>query len=323
MLGTLARGEPSRLWAIALVVSGVSLILFYGLGGIRKLVERRLGTTATIRDQGVYLERFRLPDIAWDLASVLVAWSVFAFLVNLPSPLVLGPVELIHRLTHDPEGVAALWAALKESIPLTIASLLLGILISGLWALIGRLYPTTGRILTSSILVTQAVPILALTPVFVLMLGRGVTITIVIAVLAVIFPGYAVIAQRLDTIPHELQYLSEMYGSSKWRRARAIDIPWAAYGVLTAVRIAAPRALLGVMLAEYLATGRGLGFLLAMARGRVDFTLVWAGVVATAVVGLVLNRIAAASEYYLQMRSQAGSVSGPMPIVPPRKGIEL
>jgi ABC-type nitrate/sulfonate/bicarbonate transport system permease component len=41
------------------------------------------------------------------------------------------------------------------------------------------------------------------------------------------------------------------------------------------MRLTAPRALLGVMIAEWLATGRGLGNLLNQSRGYLDFGMIW------------------------------------------------
>ena len=68
---------------------------------------------------------------------------------------------------------------------------------------------------------------------------------------------------------------------------RRVSLPFALPYLFAAARLAAPRALLGVMIAEWLATGTGLGNLLNEARGRLDYGMIWA-VAAVAVLLSVL-----------------------------------
>ena len=56
---------------------------------------------------------------------------------------------------------------------------------------------------------------------------------------------------------------------------RLVSIPASTPWIFAAMRLTAPRALLGVMIAEWLATGRGLGNLLNQSRGYLDFGMIW------------------------------------------------
>jgi len=62
------------------------------------------------------------------------------------------------------------------------------------------------------------------------------------------------------------------------------SLPWA----FAAARLTAPRALLGVMIAEWLATGRGLGALLNQSRGYMDFSMIWAVATLTVLLSVAL-----------------------------------
>jgi len=55
-----------------------------------------------------------------------------------------------------------------------------------------------------------------------------------------------------------------------------VSLPGSLPHVCAAARLVAPAALLGVMIAEWLATGYGLGNLLNEARGELDYGMIWA-----------------------------------------------
>ena len=56
---------------------------------------------------------------------------------------------------------------------------------------------------------------------------------------------------------------------------RLVTIPASLPYLFAATRLTVPRALLGVMIAEWLATGKGLGNLLNQSRGFLDFGMIW------------------------------------------------
>jgi len=296
MLGTLGRGEPVRLWAIAAVATGLSGAGYLLVAVIRASLEARLGSDTEIRDAGSAIDPIEFWHLFVGLISAVFAWELLAQLSSIGSPLILGPVEVIDRLAADTALLDQLLNAFASTAPVALLALGIGVSVATIWAIIGRVLPAIGNILTSATLVSQSVPLLALAPLLVLSLGRGVVVTVVISVLAIVFPGYAAILQRLETVPKELTSLARFYSRHRTSRLFHVELPWALYGIFTAIRIAVPRVLLGVMLAEYLATGQGLGFLMATARGRIDFTTVWAGIALTALFSLTLYYIAGLAE---------------------------
>ena len=66
--------------------------------------------------------------------------------------------------------------------------------------------------------------------------------------------------------------------------------------LFAAARLAAPRALLGVMIAEWLATGTGLGNLLNQSRGYLDFGMIWTVAVVSVLISVGIYLAAGAVE---------------------------
>ena len=70
--------------------------------------------------------------------------------------------------------------------------------------------------------------------------------------------------------------LCQAYGASPLTTLRKVQVPSALPALLASLRIAAPLALVGALLAEWLATGKGLGFKLLQAGALSDYSALWA-----------------------------------------------
>ena len=75
-----------------------------------------------------------------------------------------------------------------------------------------------------------------------------------------------------------------------------VAIPSALPYVFAATRLAVPRALLGVMIAEWLATGVGLGNLLNQSRGYLDYGMIWSVAVVSVILSIMFYQAVAVVE---------------------------
>jgi sulfonate transport system permease protein len=119
-------------------------------------------------------------------------------------------------------------------------------------------------------------PLVALTPMIVLLFGRGVAATLVVTVIVTFFPAFITIAQGLSQVPKASLDLLDVYGASRLQKLAMVSLPMSLPYLCAAARLVAPASLLGVMIAEWLATGYGLGNLLNSARGELDYGMIWA-----------------------------------------------
>jgi sulfonate transport system permease protein len=126
-------------------------------------------------------------------------------------------------------------------------------------------------------MILQTMPLIALVPLVLLLFGRDTAATVVMAVLVVFFPAYVMLAQGFALVPRAARELVQVYGGSRSRELVLVSVPYAASYLFAAAKLVAPRALLGVMVAEWLLSGRGLGNLLNTSRGLLDYDMVWAG----------------------------------------------
>ncbi|MDQ0467587.1 ABC transporter permease [Labrys wisconsinensis] len=296
LIGSLGRADPARLWGIGLAATAIAG-LAYGLFAV--LAARATGATraVTIAAEATDAGERSAPP-AWRvplaLGSLLLPFALWAGLVSgfdLPPLIAKTPLAVLDYLALGPTAPAAqarLIEALLQTLPLALAGLVAGLAVALTLALLGEVLPGLARLLMPLALVSQTMPLVALTPLLVLLLGRGVAVTLAITVSVTFFPAFVAIAQGLALVPRAALDLPRAYGAPWWKEIGLVALPAALPHLFAAARLGAPRALLGVMIAEWLATGRGLGNLLNQARGRLDYGMIWSVALISVLVSVAL-----------------------------------
>ena len=136
----------------------------------------------------------------------------------------------------------------------------------------------------------------------VLLLGRGTALTLWITISVTFFPSFVIIAQGLAMVPRAALEVPRAYGATKLKELRLVAIPASLPYLFAAMRLAVPRALLGVMIAEWLATGRGLGNLLNQSRGYLDYGMIWTVAAVSVLLSVVFYKIVVFAERRLLTR---------------------
>jgi sulfonate transport system permease protein len=186
-----------------------------------------------------------------------------------------------------------LLGALAETLPITLIGMAAGLVVAFGLAVLSEIRPMMARTLLPIALVTQTMPLVALTPLLVLLLGRDAAVIIAITVSVTFFPAYVTIAQGLQLVPRAAFDLVRAYGATWTKELRLVAIPSALPWLFAAARLAVPRALLGVMIAEWLATGTGLGNLLNQSRGYLDYGMIWSVALVSVVISIAFYQVVA------------------------------
>jgi ABC-type nitrate/sulfonate/bicarbonate transport system permease component len=292
LLGSLGRGDPARLWGIGLaatLIAGVAYALFGWLAARLTDGARAVTLAPTAAPP-------RAAHARWvAFAAVLLPFAIWQgtlWALAVPDLVGKGPLDVARYLAAGPGAEAArgrLLAALAQTLPITLAGLAAGLAVALALAALGELRPSVARALMPVALVSQTMPLVALTPLLALLLGRGEAVTVAIAVSVTFFPAYVTIAQGMRMTPRAAFDLCHVYGAGGLARLRLVSLPAATPFLLAAARLAAPRALLGVMIAEWLATGRGLGGLMNRSRGFLDYGMIWSVALVSVLVAVALH----------------------------------
>jgi ABC-type nitrate/sulfonate/bicarbonate transport system permease component len=145
-----------------------------------------------------------------------------------------------------------------------------------------------------------SIPMIAMTPLIALLFGRGLLAVTVIVGLVTFFPTLVAVTTAMRNAPRQACELVAAYGGSQARELLGVRLPFAVPSLFAAAKIALPAAIGGALLAEWLATGQGLGSLMLRASASSQFTVVWAGaavivaasIACYALVGAIESRVA-------------------------------
>lgn len=312
LIGSLGRADPARLWGIGLTATAVSALAYGLIGWVARRFagDTLMATTAAGRTTDAAAPG---RATAWMLALLsaampLLLWWAFVAAMRAAgvSEVVLrSPAGVAEHLLLDPqsgETLATLGTALAQTLPHALAGMALGLGFAFLLAVVSTLWRSLGDTLLPVSLVTQSMPLVALAPLIVLVFGRDLAGILAITVSVTFFPAFVTMAQGLALVPPTLRDLVQANGGGRRAWLRRVALPWSLPYLCAAARLAAPRALLGVMIAEWLATGTGLGNLLNEARGQLDYAMIWSVTAIAVLVALALNALATLAESRLLRR---------------------
>ena len=156
----------------------------------------------------------------------------------------------------------------------------------------------------------RSVPLVAMTPLIALIFGRGVVAVTVIAGIVTFFPTLVNVTQALKSVPTHTIDLVTAYGGSRRVALRKVQFPASLPALFASARIAAPLALIGALLAEWLATGKGLGYLMLQSISMFEIDRLWASVAIITIASVVLYGIISSIENVVLARYAPGRGTG-------------
>jgi len=298
LLGSLGQANPGRIWGIGLAATAIAAIGYVGFGIAGRAV---LGRTTQVTvaansapdrlgaGPGANVAQRIVISLAALVAPFIVWWAVLAAL-ELSPIIARNPAATFDYLLfaeHSAIARAKLAAAFSTTLPAAGLGMILGLAAAFMLAALSVLRPAVARALMPPSLVLQTMPLVALTPIIVLIFGRDLAATLAVTISVVFFPAFVTLAQGLATVPGAALDLVRAYGDRPIRSLFLVSIPYSFPYLFAAARLVAPRALLGSMIAEWLATGTGVGQLLNASRGQLDYGMIWATAMASVIVAVI------------------------------------
>jgi len=149
-------------------------------------------------------------------------------------------------------------------------------------------------------------PRIALMPLFIIWFGLGLGSKVALVFLSGIFPLIVNMQVAMLNLDGELKRVGVAYGANQWQLFRTIALPASVPFLLTGLRLAMGRALLGVVAAEVFGGGEGLGYLIEYAGATFRIDVVFVGVFVIAAFGIIMDRgLFAISRYVDRWRGTA------------------
>ena len=218
-------------------------------------------------------------------AALLVAWqlAVSAFRVReylLPGPLTVLRATFDFRIpwwTH-------IWITGIEIVGAFLVAGVVGVLLGAAiaWS------ATFSAALVPFLVFVNTLPKVAVAPLFLLWLGYGIFPNMLIGALIGFFPVVINTAVGLTQVDPEMLDLGRVFNAPKWKVFAKIRIPNAYPYILSALKITATAAVVGAIVGEFVASQRGLGYVIITTQGSMNTPVAFAALVWISVVGLAV-----------------------------------
>jgi NitT/TauT family transport system permease protein len=135
----------------------------------------------------------------------------------------------------------------------------------------------------------NATPRVALLPLVIIWLGIGILSKVGIIFLGAVFPLLINTRDGVKTTPANLLTAARSFGASEWQIFRSVVLPSTVPFILTGLRLAIGRALIGVMVGELYAATAGIGFMITVAGATFQTDKVFVGVLVFAITGVIMT----------------------------------
>ena len=191
------------------------------------------------------------------VASILSALALWEFLVwhyQVPHYLIPAPSLIAKTLVQD-------WSSLMGSamftIKLTLLSLALAIVGGVLMGMLFALSRNLEMSLFPFAVILQVTPVIAIAPLILIYVSNTFFALLICAWLVAFFPILSNTAIGMRSADHNLRDLFTLYQATPWQRLRYLLIPSALPYFMAALKIAGGLALIGAVVAEFVAGTAG------------------------------------------------------------------
>ncbi len=229
------------------------------------------------------------------LSVFLLLWQAVVWLGGYPTFILPSPGMVWERLIKL-IARGTLWLHVRVTLTEILAGLGLGAVVATLLGYLLAHSPLAERLLAPYIVASQSVPTVAIAPLLVIWFGTGILSKILVCALIVFFPILVNTVVGVRSVREDLKDLMRTLEASRWQMVWMLEVPAALPTLLGGFKVGATLAVIGAVVGEFVASDRGVGYLLKQGQQLYDTPLVFVGIVTLIVMAQVLYGTVALAE---------------------------
>jgi sulfonate transport system permease protein len=189
-----------------------------------------------------------------------------------------------------------IWATVYATVMGFVAGAVIGVVL-GIWLGVS---PFTSRLLNPYLNALNALPKVALAPLFVLWFGLGIESKIALAAVLVLFLVFLNTYAGVREVDQDLIDGARLMKATRVQVIAKVIVPSAMSWVFAGLKISVPYALIGAVLGEMIAANRGLGYLVQFSGSQFDTAGVFAVLIVIALLAVALNFLVEIVQHRMQ-----------------------
>lgn len=222
-------------------------------------------------------------------------WAIYVEVSDVRPIILPSPFSVMRSLVED-------WAVYQPQLVVTLRQAVLGYLLAIVVGVTLALMVTASRILRLALypilVASQAMPVIALAPLLVIWFGYGPTSKILVAALISFFPIVVSAAAGLNSLDGDAITLMRSFPATRTQVFIRARIPNALPQFFSGLRVAAPLAVVGAVVGEWVSADAGLGYLIIRANATLSTEIVFGSITLLSLAGILLFSLVALVEWF-------------------------
>ena len=220
--------------------------------------------------------------------ALLALWEFLVWYWAVPRFVLPAPSQIAQSFAQDYATLfASLWVTLRITVLAFLIALVAGVALAVLFV--------QSEIVEMSLfpyaVILQVTPIVSIAPLILIWVGLDniEQALLILATIVAFFPILSNMTLGLKSVDHNLRDLFDLYGATRWQRLKELQFPSALPYLLGGMRISGGLALIGAVVAEFVAgsgTGTGLAWRIVESANRLQIPRMFAALFLLSVLGI-------------------------------------
>ena len=236
--------------------------------------------------------------------ALLTLWEIWVGLADVPVFILPAPSLILAALV---DNFTALMAALWVTVKVTLLAFVWAVATAVGLAIVFTRARLIEMALYPYVITLQVTPVVAIAPLILIWVGfdNVSRALVIIAWIVAFFPMLTNTVQGLRSVDQQLHDLMTLSGASWWQRLIYLELPAALPAMLTGAKISGGLALIGAVVAEFVAgsgTSTGLAWRIIEAGNRLEIATMFASLALLSALGIFLFYLLSFCEWLLLHR---------------------
>ncbi|MBT0768510.1 ABC transporter permease [Kineosporia sp. J2-2] len=237
---------------------------------------------------GALFTAFRATRAWMVLAVAVLVWEGAVRALDTPKYVLPAPTAMVEQFgNHHELFLNGLWATTRMSLYGLAAAVVIGVVLG---VAMGR-SALFEEIAFPFLNIIRVMPTVAIAPLLIIWFGRGGVPIVICSCLIAVFPIIVDVAHGLTSVDEDLVNMMKLANASEFSILARVRIPNSLPYLFSSFRVAAPGAVVGALLGEYIGSREGLGYLITVYSAQLNTAAVFVLALLSCLVGLVFFNV--------------------------------
>ena len=236
---------------------------------------------------------------------ILALWEIGVRSGNINGNVIPAPTKLVQTFISLIES-----GKLQEGLLISFQRVIIGFVIAAVIGVVVGffmgIFATFNRLLASLVNILRPIPVVALIPILIIILGVGESANVSIIVIGALWPILLNTTAGVANTDKKLLELAHVYSISKPKQYLQIVVPSALHSILTGLRLGVSGAWMSVVAAEMIGATSGIGYLIMFAKSLAQAANMYVLVLVVGLIGFAIDKVLTLLQNIISRRFVSG-----------------